>query len=138
MGYSPVWACQQALWRTLGNGSITVDNRIVKVVDNPDADLDAYPYIAISDTTELPLDTFSNFGSEIIFTVHIWTREIKGSQLCKNIMSWVRNVIHRQVIEAAPYTTLGWLVDSARVIKDPHDNRVMHGIMQIRVRTRTD
>ena len=132
---SQMFPVQSGIWVALDSGSLIVGSLRVPVYDDAPVNTGVYPYITISDFTEIPWDTCNTTGNETTCTMHVYSR-VAGSYECKSIISEIQSRLHRQNIAIGTTDTFGTQVEYKQVVRDPADVAVTHGIVRVRITTK--
>ena len=132
---SQLWPVQSGIWVALDSGSLGVGEIRVPVVDDANPNTAQYPYITISNATEIPWDTANTTGNETTCTLHVYSRTA-GSEQCKDIISKIQSKLHRQSPSIGTTDNFGTYVEFKQVLRNPADVEVTHGIVRVRITTK--
>lgn len=97
-----------------------------------------FPYITLGDVSELAADTFGGDGSDVPWTIHLWTRDgtTTGKRQLFEIWGHVRRILSGTLAIAGRALTFG---DASLVttLEDPDDpdRLTMHGVVRFRAIT---
>lgn len=109
---------------------------VTAVYDNPPQQDDPesnvpFPFLTISDSTAQPWDTDTEVGSDVTFTVHVWSRASHALE-AKQIQGAIYQALHRDTISVTGYTVIGIDLVNQTVERDP-DGITRHGIQDFRI-----
>ena len=94
--------------------------------------LQAYPFIAIGDSTEGPNNAFQKRGYAATFTLHIWDNS-NGFKTCQQILARMNTLLDQQILSLATLHHIYMLYDFSQTLNDPGVNNIKH--MPVRYKT---
>lgn len=92
----------------------------------------AYPYIALGDTTETDDSTFDTIGYEATLTLHIWSMQ-PNAQEAQRILARMNRLLNGQPLTLADMSHVGTWYDGSQSLRDRDDTRLMHLAVRYRV-----
>lgn len=81
-----------------------------------------FPYIAISDITNIPFDVKEKSGGEIIFSLNVWDQS-RSTVRAKNISARIKTLLHQNRITTDSAQPVAYLQTSFTQIISDGDNR---------------
>lgn len=135
---SPLSAIQQAMYFILSN-----DLRLREQTNNAIFDFVPnnyrYPYVQLGEFTSTDFSTFTNYGEEVIATLHVFCRNEQiqggpqGSRQAQEIMYTVNRLLANKVFPIGDeYSSAGCFFDSSHVLMES-DGITWHGILKYRI-----
>ncbi len=90
----------------------------------------AFPYITLGQASEFAWDTSTEEGSEILFTLHVWSRR-RGRKQTLAIMQAVADVLDGGQLNVSGQNLVNLMLQSSETAYDD-DVAVYHGLMRFR------
>jgi hypothetical protein len=134
---SPFSPIQQAMFFILDKDP-TLRNQVNGIFDFVPNNY-PYPYVQIGEFTSSSYLTFTNYGEEVIATVHVFCRnqEIpggpQGSRQAQEIMYSINRLLAAKIFPIGEeWADVGCWLDSTHVLLEP-DGITWHGILKYRI-----
>ena len=135
---SPLSAIHQAMYFLLSNDDklrAQTNNAIFDFVPNNYP----YPYVQLGEFTSKDFSTFTNYGEEVIATLHVFCRNEQlqggpqGSRQTQEIMYTINRILSNKIFPIGDeYSNAGCFFDSSHVLMEP-DGITWHGILKYRI-----
>lgn len=90
-----------------------------------------FPYIAIGDSTEGPMNAFGRRGYEATLTLHIWS-DATGFKECYSILARMNYLLDQKILSLASQSHVYTLYDFSSTMNDPGEKSLRH--MPVRYR----
>jgi len=113
---------QAAIYSALTGAGLTVYDAVPENA--------AFPYVTIGYSQELPFDTHTSRGREIVSTIHIWSR-YPGAKEIKELAATVISTLDRTSLTLPNWHHVYTLFDSATYLQDP-DGITRHAVVEFR------
>jgi hypothetical protein len=121
---SATWEIQKALYDALNGNSSFMTLIGSKLYDEPPTDTD-YPYVVISETTEISDNRLDKLGFEDTVTFLIYTKPAGlGFYTAKKILEAMNTVLNVHRFTLTNYNMLMCKIDNVRTIRDD-DKRII-------------
>jgi hypothetical protein len=91
----------------------------------------AFPYVAIGDSTEGSMNAFGRRGYESTLTLHIWS-SATGFKECYSILARMNFLLDQKILSLASQSHVFTLYDFSSTLNDPGENSIRH--MPVRYR----
>lgn len=134
---SPLSACQQAIFFLLNNNA-TLRNQVNAVYDFVPNNY-PYPYVQLGEFSSSKFLTFTNYGEDVIATIHIFCRnqEIpggpQGSLQVEQIMYTINSILAAKIFPiGTEWSAAGCWLDFSHVFLEP-DGITWHGVLRFRL-----
>lgn len=87
-----------------------------------------FPYAVIGELQRLPYDTKTTVENQFFINIHIWTRSSSATQ-AYTLLDAIKNGLHRSMLNNLEQV----LLLSDRVLTDPSDTNIQHGVIRFRI-----
>lgn len=124
------FALQTAVYNALV-GDVTLMALISGVFDNPPENYASFPYITIGEEVSTDFSTDDSNGVEVVFVVHVWTRQNGARKEAKQIIDQVYTVLNRSNLTVTGFNNVLMQYNSDQTVLDP-DGLTVHGMIDFR------
>lgn len=129
------WPVQEAIYAAL-RANATIKSLVgdpARVYDHVEQN-PTFPFITIGESTAVPFDTKTTFGTEQTLTLHAWDRNYRGRKRVKQILKAIYDVLHdgQLTVDSNEFIYCYWEFSDTFV--DP-DGLTYHGVARYRVVT---
>lgn len=124
------FALQTAVYNALV-GDVTLMALISGVFDNPPENYDSFPYITIGEEVSTDFSTDDSNGVEVVFVVHVWSRQNGARKEAKQIIDQVYTVLNRSNLTVTGFNNVLMQYNSDQTVLDP-DGLTVHGMIDFR------
>ena len=134
---SPLSPIQQAIFFLLSHDAILM-TQVNAVLDFVPPNY-PYPYVQIGEFTSTGYLSFTNYGEEVIATIHVFCRNQElpggpqGSLQAQQIMYTINSILSAKIFPIGPeWSDVGCWPDSTQVLLES-DGITWHGIIKLRI-----
>jgi hypothetical protein len=103
-----------------------------RVYDRPPQDV-VFPYVSLGPVTAIPFDAQGLRGSDMLFTLHLWTRT-PGAIGMRLLAAQVYAALHWHALTLDAGTAVMCRINGRREITDP-DGITSHGMLDLQILT---
>jgi hypothetical protein len=121
---------QQALYTVLSADSTLMAKLAGGVLDYVPAE-PAFPYVALGEGTEVPLNVFAKDGRDVTVTLHIWSRA-KGFAEADGILDDLNRLLDHKSLTISGYVHIVCAYEFSQTLRDP-DGFTRHIPVRFRV-----
>lgn len=94
----------------------------------------AFPYVALGDTTETDDSVLADIGYDTTMTLHIWSK-YPGFKEARTILGHLNRLFNHKSLTLSSQHCVGIWYEFAQPLNDPNDNTLRHMPVRYRIKT---